>query len=62
MLVVCRTEPQDQMIACCPLVRFRRWFDMSTDATPTFLEHIMHLVPPGAKGDKVETCTEESKA
>jgi len=42
--------------------RFRRWFDISTDATPTFLEHTMHLVLPDAKGNKAEMRMEESKA
>jgi len=62
LLVCSKIESQDQMIKCCPLDRFRRWFDISTDATPTFLEHIMHLVLPGAKGNKAEICMEESKA
>jgi len=62
LLVCSRIEPQDQMIKCCPLDRFRRWFNISTDATPTFLEHTMHLVLPGAKGNKAEICMEESKA
>ena len=62
LLVCSRIEPQDQMIKCCPLDRFRRWFDISTDATPTFLEHTMHLVLPDAKGNKAEIRMEESKA
>jgi len=65
-IVVCfvcsRIEPQDQMITCCPRVRFRRWFDILTDATPTFLEHTMHLVLPDAKSNKAEIRMEESKA
>jgi len=61
-LLVCSIEPQDQMIKCCPLDPFLRWFNISTDATPTFLEHTMHLVLPGAKGNKAEICMEESKA